>query len=66
VAEHEDIEAEHGRLRREVDALRAEHATLEHRPFDTAEHRSHRQRLKDQIEKLHAHLERLRSERIHE
>jgi hypothetical protein len=38
VRERENIEAEHDRLRREVDALRAEHATLERKPVDTAEH----------------------------
>jgi hypothetical protein len=62
----EDIEAEHDRLRREVDALRLEHSALERKPVDTAEHRAHRQRLKAQIEKLQAHIERLRAERMHD
>jgi len=66
VGEREHIEAEHDRLRREVDALRAEHAALERKPVDTAEHRAHRQRLKQQIEKLQAHIGRLRGERIPE
>lgn len=63
VREREDIEVEHQRLRREVDALRAEHLALERKPVDSTEHRAHRARLKAQIEKLHAHAERLRSTR---
>ena len=64
VGEREDIEAEHDRLRREVDALRVEHAALERKPVDTAEHRAHRHRLQDQIERLQAHIERLRAQRL--
>jgi len=63
VAEREDIEAEHDRHRREVAALRAEHVALEQKPVDTAEHSAHRQRLKSQIQKLQAHIERLRAQR---
>ena len=66
MAAREDLDAEHARLRREVEALRLEHESLERKPVDTAEHEAHRQRLHEQIDKLNAHIERLRAERTQE
>jgi prefoldin subunit 5 len=63
VAEREGIAAEHNRLQREFEELRRQHAALERSPVDTTEHSAHRVRLQEQIEKLKAHIRRLRSER---
>jgi hypothetical protein len=56
----DDLMEEYKALIRMTEALRAEHLTLQRKPVDLAEHEAHRQRLRDHIEQLHAHIDKWR------
>jgi hypothetical protein len=51
----------HADLLDEQERLMAEHARLHKDPYDVAGHEAHRQALKRHIERLHAHVARLRT-----
>jgi hypothetical protein len=54
------IKAEHARLLEETAALAQQHCCLEAHPRDIAGHVAHRANLRPQIERLHAHVLRLK------
>jgi hypothetical protein len=56
----EIIKAEHARLLEETAALAEQHRWLEAHPRDMAGHVAHRAELRAQIERLHAHMLRLK------
>ena len=58
----QNLEAEHARLKAEVEALVREHRALqERRPFDRQAHHEHARRLQEKNVELQAHAERLRA-----
>ena len=56
-------ESEHERFKRITEALEREHAALHNRPDDREAHAAHRDKLRQHIQDLHAHIERQRTER---
>ena len=59
----EDLQAEQARLLRQTAALARQQRWLEANPRDIAGHVVHRAHLRAQIERLHAHMVRLRKRR---
>jgi hypothetical protein len=52
----ETLVEEHDRLLKANETLRLEHADIESRPVDLAEHERHRAKLRAHIDELHAHI----------
>ena len=56
-----DLDAEHQRLLRTTDDLEREHEGLHARPHDHEAHIAHRERLRQHIQDLHAHIDQLKA-----
>ena len=56
-------QSEHERLLRITEELEREHEGLHDRPNDLEAHAAHRDMLRQHIQDLHAHIERLKTER---
>jgi len=56
-------EREHERLKRITEPLEREHAALQDRPDDREAHAAHRDKLRQHIQDLHAHIQHLQNER---
>lgn len=56
-----NLDAEHQRLLRTNDDLEREHKGLQARPYDHEAHVAHRERLRQHIQDLHAHIDQLKT-----